>query len=143
MSKSAEFVSGALRSEKKLPYWRVPLSVLRGYAKRAQKGEKYDKEKGVTHNWKLGIESSDLDFYRQMFDHGFEHLLNAKELASFDSCAVDAEGEGILDHLEAALWNIGGLIEAFTQDPEGLRKALSQKCEPIEQREAGVRIIPG
>jgi hypothetical protein len=125
----AVFDSGSMRSEKKLPFWRLPKRALVEWAKRFQKGVKYDEKKGMTHNWKLAIGTDDIEFVRQFFDHAFEHMLNAKDLAQKSVNHPDSEGETVMDHLGAAMWNIAALIEYVDKDPELVCLALSQ--EPV------------
>lgn len=129
------FTSNAMRSEKKLPYWRFPKRAMVEWAKRFKKGEKYDIAKGTTHNWKLAIHSTDVEFVRQFFDHAIEHMFNAKDLAHTGAETPDWEGESMVDHLGAALWNIASLIEYLDKNPELVCKALSQIPTVINNEE--------
>jgi Domain of unknown function (DUF5664) len=129
----AVFDSGSMRSEKKLPFWRLPKRSLVEWAKRFQKGIKYDEKKGITHNWKLAIGTDDMEFVRQFFDHAFEHMLNAKDLAHNGIDWQDSEGETITDHLGAAMWNIAALIEYLDKDPQLVCEALSQEPTSIKK----------
>ena len=132
ISQGTTFTSNALRSEKKLPFWRFPKRAMIEWAKRFHKGEKYDVARNMTHNWKLAINSDDVEFVRQFFDHAFEHLLNAKDLAEHGVEHADWEGENMFDHLGAAMWNVASLIEYLDKNPKLVCKALSQKSEPIK-----------
>lgn len=127
----AEFASGALRSEKKLPYWKLPTRAKQEWARRFAKGEKYDIQKGVTHNWKCAIGTGDLEFIRQMFNHCSEHLDRFKDLTEYGPDHRDVEGETMFDHLGAVMWNAAALIEFLDKDPDNVCKALSQKPEKL------------
>ena len=131
-SKGTTFSSNAMRSEKKLPFWRFPLRAMIEWAKRFRKGEKYDTAGNITHNWKLAINSDDVEFVRQFFDHALEHMFKAKEMASQGVVAVDYEGEGMFDHLGAAMWNIASLIEYLDKNPELVCRALDQTPKAIK-----------
>ena len=126
------FESNAMRSEQKLPFWRLPMRPLVEWAKRFAKGEKYDERRGITHNWKLAIPTKDVVYVRQFYDHAFEHMLRAKDRAEHGLYKGDEEGETIMDHLGAAMWNIASLIEYLDKNPELVCKALDQTCKPIE-----------
>ena len=125
------FPGGSMRSEQKLPFWKLGRRAMIEWAKRFAKGEKYDLEKGMSHNWKVSLNSGDLEFIRQFYNHAEEHILNAKELAEHKDPENhrDSEGENMFDHLGAAMWNIAALIEYLAADPENTCKALSQKPE--------------
>lgn len=128
----ATFASNAMRSEHKLPYWRFPTRAMQEWAKRFAKGMKYDAAKGITHNWKLGINSGDLEYIREFFNHATEHLLSAKDRAQFGPDIPDHEGETMFDHLGAAMWNIASLIEYLDKDPSSTCKALDQTPQPMQ-----------
>ncbi len=125
----ASFSSGAMRSEMKLPYWRMYFGAIQEYAKRLQKGIKYDTAKGATFNYKIGC--NDPEFIRQSWDHGFEHLMKVKEYAANGPGWTDDEDEGILDHLGAVITNAAFLIEFYERNPEKTCKALSQESQSL------------
>lgn len=125
------FIGGSMRSEQKLPFWKLGRRAMIEWAKRFAKGEKYDVQKGMTHNWKVSLGTGDLEFIRQFYNHAVEHMLNAKELAELGPDTPDHEGENMFDHLGAAMWNIAALIEYLVADPENTCKALSQRSEKI------------
>lgn len=133
ITEPAEFASKAMRSEVKLPYWRMPLRPIMEWGKRFAKGEKYDVMKGSTHNWKLGL--NDIAFTRQIFDHALEHLFKAKEMAHKGAGFADHEGEHMMDHLGAAMWNVAALIEFLDKNPDLVCKALSQVPTQIDKQE--------
>lgn len=125
-SGAAEFSSGALRSEVKLPFWRLSRRALIEEAKRCAKGEKYDERSNCTHNWKLAQNSNDVAYVREFYNHAVEHLLNARDRAQHGPTVPDAEGENMFDHLGAAKWNIAALIDYLEANPELVCRALSQ-----------------
>lgn len=129
----SQFSSGALRSEKKLPYWMIPSTWTKEIAKRFDIGhEKY----GVG-NWKKALQTEDIQFVREFYNHAKEHM------DGFLSTLLNGpnqENEDVIDHLGAVMWNCGCLITYYIVNKQLVKAAFedsykkkSEEYEPFSE----------